>query len=165
MINYSSDINTCTATIVLYYNASDVYKNNLLCLFYSMQVIIKPIIFLLIERLKNFSCPTSLSSFSLLIVQVKTQFCSGIAQYDRCSTNTGCACLHIPGAINVGICSYLSSITVCSELVKCDNNNRCDTTEHLCLHHPKCSSTPVCYPVPADNEQRCPPIPSKRAIS
>ncbi|CAM4851607.1 unnamed protein product, partial [Rotaria magnacalcarata] len=27
-----------------------------------------------------------------------------------------------------------------------------------CVHHPRCRSAPVCYPVPTYNEQLCPPI-------
>ncbi|CAF5124440.1 unnamed protein product, partial [Rotaria magnacalcarata] len=97
----------------------------------------------------------------LLIVKVSSQICSGMAQYDRCSTNADCACLHFPGAINVGICSYLSSITYCSQLVRCNNNNRCYESDHECLHHPECQNTPVCFPVPDFNRVLCPLITSK----
>ncbi|CAF1578399.1 unnamed protein product [Rotaria sordida] len=27
-----------------------------------------------------------------------------------------------------------------------------------CVHHPRCHSLPVCYPVPSFNQQLCPPI-------
>ncbi|CAF3742410.1 unnamed protein product [Rotaria socialis] len=94
---------------------------------------------------------------SVLLVQVKSQICHGVAQYAKCSPNTGCGCLHIPGAINVGICSY-EFLVECSELVKCDHNNLCYEPDHRCFHHPRCQSSPVCYPVPTYNRQLCPPI-------
>ncbi|CAF3411657.1 unnamed protein product [Rotaria socialis] len=88
-----------------------------------------------------------------------------MAQYERCSTNAGCACLHIPGPISVGICSYLSSITVCSQLVKCGNNNRCYAPNHECLYHPKCQSTPICFPVQSFNGALCPLIATTNATT
>jgi hypothetical protein len=95
---------------------------------------------------------------------VKSQLCFDIAQYEKCSPNTGCSCLHIPGAINVGVCSY-EFLAECSELVKCDHNNLCDKPDHRCVHHPRCHNLPVCYPVPTYNRQLCPPITSKRTVS
>ncbi|CAM4964484.1 unnamed protein product [Rotaria socialis] len=91
------------------------------------------------------------------LVQVKSQICHGIAQYDRCSTNGDCACLYIAGTLNIGICSdrFLAD---CSELVKCDQNNLCGESEHRYVHHPRCHSHPVCYPVPSYNRQLCPLI-------
>ncbi|CAF3441200.1 unnamed protein product [Rotaria socialis] len=91
------------------------------------------------------------------LVQVKSQICHGIAQYDRCSTNGDCACLYIAGTLNIGICSdrFLAD---CSELVKCDQNNLCGESEHRCVHHPRCHSHPVCYLVPSYNRQLCPLI-------
>ncbi|CAF1267063.1 unnamed protein product [Rotaria magnacalcarata] len=94
---------------------------------------------------------------SVLLVRVKSQICYGIAQYDKCSPNTGCSCLHIPGAINVGFCSY-EFLADCSELVKCDHNSICYEPDHRCVYHPRCQSAPVCYPVPTYNRQLCPPI-------
>ncbi|CAM4985431.1 unnamed protein product, partial [Rotaria socialis] len=92
----------------------------------------------------------------VLLGEVKSQICHGIAQYAKCSPNTDCGCLHIPGAINVGICSY-EFLVECSELVKCDHNNLCYEPDHRCVHHPRCQSSPVCYPVPSYNRQLCPP--------
>ncbi|CAF3425555.1 unnamed protein product [Rotaria socialis] len=91
------------------------------------------------------------------LVQVKSQICHGIAQYDRCSTNGDCACLYIAGTLNIGICSD-QFLADCSELVKCDQNNLCGESEHRCVHHPRCHSHPVCYPVPSYNRQLCPLI-------
>ncbi|CAF4598398.1 unnamed protein product, partial [Rotaria socialis] len=100
----------------------------------------------------------------VLLVQVKSQICQGIAQYDRCSTNGGCACLYIAGTQNIGICSD-QFLADCSELVKCDHNNLCDKPDHRCVHHPRCHNLPVCYPVPTYNRHLCPPITSKRIVS
>ncbi|CAF1274194.1 unnamed protein product, partial [Rotaria magnacalcarata] len=94
---------------------------------------------------------------SVLLVEVKSQICHGKTQYDRCSTNGGCACLYIAGTLNIGICSD-QFLADCSELVKCDQNNVCDESEHRCVHHPRCHSHPVCYPVPSYNRQLCPLI-------
>ncbi|CAF2157064.1 unnamed protein product [Rotaria magnacalcarata] len=95
---------------------------------------------------------------SVLLVDVKSQFCNGMAQYDHCSTNSGCACLYIAGTINIGICSDQFS-TDCFELVKCNQNNFCDKPEqYRCVHHPRCQSAPVCYPIPTYNRQLCPPL-------
>ncbi|CAF1451212.1 unnamed protein product [Rotaria magnacalcarata] len=101
---------------------------------------------------------------SVLLVEVKSQICHGKTQYDRCSTNGGCACLYIAGTLNIGICSD-QFLADCSELVKCDQNNVCDESEHRCVHHPRCHSHPVCYPVPSYNRQLCPLITSKRTIN
>ncbi|CAF1302892.1 unnamed protein product [Rotaria sordida] len=89
-------------------------------------------------------------------VRVKSQFCPGINQYDRCSLNSACACFHIAGAIDVGICS--DEFVDCSELVACESsNNLCREPNHRCVHHPQCHNRPVCYPVPSFNRQLCPP--------
>ncbi|CAF0791768.1 unnamed protein product [Rotaria sordida] len=88
-------------------------------------------------------------------VRVKSQYCPEIAQYDRCSLNSACACFHIAGAINVGICS--DEFVDCSELVACESsNNLCREPNHRCVHHPRCHNLPVCYPVPSFNRQLCP---------
>ncbi|CAF1004503.1 unnamed protein product, partial [Rotaria sordida] len=90
------------------------------------------------------------------LVRVKSQFCTGITQYDRCSLNSACACFHIAGAIDVGICS--DEFVDCSELVACESsNNLCREPNHRCVHHPRCHNLPVCYPVPSFNRQLCPP--------
>ncbi|CAF1290930.1 unnamed protein product, partial [Rotaria sordida] len=90
-------------------------------------------------------------------VRVKSQFCHGISQYNRCSPNSACACFQIAGAIDVGICT--DEFVICSELVACESsNNLCREPNHRCIHHPRCHNLPVCYPVPSFNRQLCPPI-------
>ncbi|CAF4380083.1 unnamed protein product, partial [Rotaria sp. Silwood2] len=93
----------------------------------------------------------------MLLVRVKSQYCRGISQYDRCSPNSGCACFYIAGAIDIGICS--DQFVDCSELVPCEHSsNLCREPGHTCVHHPQCHNLPVCYPVPSFNQQLCPPI-------
>ncbi|CAF1483211.1 unnamed protein product, partial [Rotaria sordida] len=72
--------------------------------------------------------------FSISVVRVKSQFCHGISQYDRCSPNSACTCFYIAGALGVGICG------------------------DECVHHPRCHNLPVCYPIPSFNQKLCPPI-------
>ncbi|CAF1014451.1 unnamed protein product [Rotaria sordida] len=92
-----------------------------------------------------------------LTVRVKSQFCNGIAQYNRCSPNSACACFHIAGAIDIGICT--DEFVDCSELVTCErSNNICSEPNHRCVYHPRCHNLPVCYSVPSFNRQLCPPI-------
>ncbi|CAF4609818.1 unnamed protein product [Rotaria sp. Silwood1] len=91
------------------------------------------------------------------LVRVKSQFCHGISQYDRCSPNSACACFYIAGAIDIGICS--DEFVDCSELVTCEQpDNLCHEPKHRCVHHPRCRNLPVCYPVSSFNRQLCPPI-------
>ncbi|CAF1348774.1 unnamed protein product [Rotaria sordida] len=93
------------------------------------------------------------------LVRVKSQFCNGISQYGRCSTNSACACYHIAGATDIGICA--DEVVNCSELVACEHSsNLCYDRNHRCVHHPQCHNLPVCYPVPSFNRQLCPPIPT-----
>ncbi|CAM2713958.1 unnamed protein product [Rotaria socialis] len=96
-------------------------------------------------------------SFSLT-VRVKSQQCDGMSQYDRCSRNSACACFHLPGASNSGICTDRYAVT-CSELTPCHHStNNCSQSDHICLHHPQCRDIPVCYPIPNYNKQFCSPI-------
>ncbi|CAF0908801.1 unnamed protein product [Rotaria sordida] len=90
-----------------------------------------------------------------LTVRVKSQFCHGISQYNRCSPNSGCACFYIAGAIDIGICS--DEFIDCSDLVPCEQpNNLCHEPNHRCVHHPRCRNLPICYPIPSFNKQLCP---------
>ncbi|CAF1256509.1 unnamed protein product [Rotaria sordida] len=92
-----------------------------------------------------------------LTVRVKSQLCHEIAQYNRCSSNSACACFHIAGATDIGICS--GEFVDCSELAPCEHStNLCREPNHRCVHHPRCHNLPVCYPVPRFNKQLCPPI-------
>ena len=97
------------------------------------------------------------------IVRVNSQICHGI-QYDRCSTNSDCGCLHMAGAADTGICGFL--LGACSEFAACaSSNNACQEPSHTCVHHPRCHLLPVCYPVSMIDQRICPPIASKRTNS
>lgn len=98
------------------------------------------------------------------LVRVKSQICHGISQYDRCSTNNACGCLHMAGATDAGICGFL--YTPCSELVACSfSNNLCYEPNHICVRHPRCFSHSVCYPISLIDQRICPPAQSKRRNS
>ncbi|CAM4757326.1 unnamed protein product [Rotaria magnacalcarata] len=97
--------------------------------------------------------------FSTSIVQVNSQSCDGMFQYDRCSRNSACACFQLPGASNTGICTDRYAVT-CSELASCNRTtNHCSQSDHTCVHHPQCRDIPVCYPAPHYNKQFCQPMP------
>lgn len=100
--------------------------------------------------------------FSILVEQVRGQPCNGMAQYDQCSSNSGCECLHITGTANGGICS-VPSFLECSQLILCDTStNHCYQPGHKCVHHPRCHTDPICVPIESYNEQLCPPKPGNR---
>lgn len=93
--------------------------------------------------------------------RASTQVCTDTTQYDQCSSNNRCACLHIAGAINIGICAE-QSLANCSELIPCEpTTNLCHQPYHKCVHHPRCHDHPVCYPIPSYNRQICPPVSGK----
>ncbi|CAF3525638.1 unnamed protein product [Rotaria socialis] len=127
-----------TTFILSYFNSSDVFNTDTWFHIHFIQI----------------SC----NSFSLSIVRVKSQSCDGMSQYDRCSRNSACACFHLPGASNTGICTDRYAVT-CSELTPCNRStNSCSQSDHICVHHPQCHDIPVCYSVPNSNKQFCPPI-------
>ncbi|CAF4200495.1 unnamed protein product [Rotaria magnacalcarata] len=100
----------------------------------------------------------SIQPHSISIARVKAQSCNGMSQYDRCSRNSACACFHLTGASNTGICTDRYAVT-CSELAPCNQStNNCSQSDHICVHHPQCRDIPVCYPVPNYNKQFCPAI-------
>ncbi|CAF1458021.1 unnamed protein product [Rotaria sordida] len=98
-------------------------------------------------------------------VRVTSQICYR-NQYDRCSTTNGCACLHIAGAplSSMGLCSYQFSVD-CLDLHPCEPLSNFCPPEYECVYHPRCNNVPVCYPVPRNNRQICPPIPGSRTNS
>jgi hypothetical protein len=84
-----------------------------------------------------------------------------MSQYDECSMNKACGCLFTASSSDTAICDLLW--VTCSELVSCGPlNNVCYEPNHVCVHHPRCHSHPVCYPLSMNNRQICPPITSKR---
>ena len=93
----------------------------------------------------------------------RSQLCPGTAENDRCSTNIGCGCLKMAGAVDIGICGfrYMS----CSQLIACEKwTNNCYEPDSVCVHYPRCFSYPVCLSAHMIDERICPPMQSKRAM-
>lgn len=99
-----------------------------------------------------------LGLFGLLSI-VKSQTCVSTSQYGVCSSNSACGCLPISFTDNIGICSVIG--VSCSRLSPCKSDDTCENTDHICVHHPQCSSSPVCYPLSMSDERLCPPMRSK----
>ncbi|CAF0758796.1 unnamed protein product [Adineta steineri] len=94
-------------------------------------------------------------------IQVQSQTCNGISQYEQCSTNSACACFTMTDANDTGICALLSMD--CASLLPCDfSNNTCHQSNTMCVRHPRCHDHPVCYPKSMIGKEICPPVrPSK----
>ncbi|CAF1333556.1 unnamed protein product [Adineta steineri] len=94
-------------------------------------------------------------------IQVQSQTCNGISQYEQCSTNSACACFSMTDANDTGICALLSMD--CASLLPCDfSNNTCHQSNTMCVRHPRCHDHPVCYPKSMTDKEICPPVrPSK----
>ncbi|CAF1525094.1 unnamed protein product, partial [Rotaria sordida] len=91
------------------------------------------------------------------VVRVQSQICHGISEYDQCSSNSACACFHMAGTNNTGICGF--QWVTCSELRACEHTtNHCHESDHICIRHPRCHNHPVCYPVSMIDQPICPPI-------
>ncbi|CAM4949627.1 unnamed protein product [Rotaria socialis] len=98
-----------------------------------------------------------LASLSAIQVHSNFQSCQGKSQYDQCSTNGVCGCLHTANNANNSICAFLW--VTCSELVGCASpNNMCYQPDHICIHHPRCFDGPMCYPLSKTKEDICPSI-------
>ncbi|CAF1373451.1 unnamed protein product, partial [Rotaria sordida] len=102
--------------------------------------------------------------YSISIVRVHSQVCLTMSQYDRCSLNPACGCLHMVGTADVGICVF--KYVTCSELVPCESSsNLCHDPEYTCVHHPRCHNLPVCYPIRMMDQGICPPIPMTKTTT
>ncbi|CAF1401156.1 unnamed protein product [Adineta steineri] len=95
------------------------------------------------------------------IVQVKSQICKNVAQYDRCSTNSACGCFHRVGANDdADICGFLWP--TCSSLLPCNaSTNICTQSNTVCVQHPRCHEQPLCYPMAMSKQNICPPKTNK----
>ncbi|CAF4105669.1 unnamed protein product [Adineta steineri] len=82
-----------------------------------------------------------------ITVQINSQICENVAQYDRCSTNSACGCFHRIGTNNdAGVCGFLWP--TCSHLVPCNaSTNSCTQLNTVCVQHPRCHELPLCYPI------------------
>jgi hypothetical protein len=87
------------------------------------------------------------------------QRCHGLSQYDQCSTNNVCGCLHSASSTGSSICGF--RWLTCSELVSCvPNTHMCFEPDHVCVSHPDCHDLPLCYPLSMASQELCPPIPT-----
>ncbi|CAF3317190.1 unnamed protein product [Rotaria socialis] len=100
----------------------------------------------------------SFVALTRLIVRIYAEMCHGMAQYGRCSTNSQCGCLHRLTTNHSGICGLIG--LTCSQLVSCAaSNNICYQPNHICVHHPRCNTRPLCYPLSMTDERLCPARP------
>jgi len=96
-----------------------------------------------------------LEYFVNLIVNVNGQTCNNATQYSACSLNSGCGCLSLSFSNSWGICGLLNQS--CAQFTACQlPNYACAQFEHICVRHPRCSSTPVCYPLSLIDQNVCP---------
>ncbi|CAF4201031.1 unnamed protein product [Rotaria sordida] len=94
---------------------------------------------------------------SLTVVNINGRTCHGKSQYDLCSSNNECGCLQLSLSNNVGICAILD--LSCSRLQPCQSpGDTCETTDHVCVRHPRCNSSSLCYPLSMIDQRLCPPF-------
>ncbi|CAF1264280.1 unnamed protein product [Adineta ricciae] len=106
---------------------------------------------------RNICCCFALLVLNVLAVITLPQTCHNLAQYDKCSSNPLCACLHSVSSNDSGICAF--RWTTCSELDACTiNTHLCFQPNHICVHHPDCQSQPLCYPLSMTTVDLCPSI-------
>ncbi|CAF0980447.1 unnamed protein product [Adineta steineri] len=94
--------------------------------------------------------------FSMSIIRVNSLTCQGISQYAQCSLNSACGCMHMPGAIEAGICGFTH--LACSGFVPCASSNNVCEPGYICVYHPVCYTLPICYPISMAGEPFCPTI-------
>ncbi|CAF1326761.1 unnamed protein product, partial [Adineta steineri] len=100
--------------------------------------------------------------FSIPIIRVNSLTCQGISQYAQCSVNSACGCMHMPGAINAGICGFKH--LACAGFVPCASSNNVCKPGYICVYHPVCYTLPICYPVSMAGEPFCPTIANKISL-
>jgi hypothetical protein len=90
-----------------------------------------------------------------LTVNVNSQTCNNATQYSACSLNSQCGCLSFSFSDSWGVCGLLNQS--CSQFASCQSpNDACVQPQHICVRHPRCSSTPVCYPLSSIDQSACP---------
>ncbi len=86
---------------------------------------------------------------------MNSQTCNNATQYSACSLNSQCGCLSFSFSDSWGVCGLLNQS--CSQFVSCQSpNDACVQPQHICVRHPRCSSTPVCYPLSSIDQSACP---------
>ncbi len=91
-------------------------------------------------------------------MNVYGQICNNASQYSACSTNSNCGCLLYSFSDTTGVCGLLTQS--CSSFVPCQSpNDACLQSGYVCVRHPQCSSSALCYPSTMFDQSSCPPIP------
>ncbi|CAF4246057.1 unnamed protein product, partial [Rotaria sordida] len=85
---------------------------------------------------------------------VSSLICDSTTAYGRCSSNNACKCYPMAGANNVGVCTFIWK--PCSLLVPCCSLQECSDPDSICVHHNRCSNSPICYPLSMIKEDICP---------
>ncbi len=90
-------------------------------------------------------------------MNVNSQTCSNAVQYSACSSNSECGCLSYSFSDAVGVCGLVTQS--CSLFVPCQSpNDACTQTGYICVRHPRCSSSPICYPSTSFDQNACPSV-------
>ncbi len=77
---------------------------------------------------------------------MNSQTCEVIFGSSSCSSNSACGCLPLAQYDEIGICAVLG--INCSRLSSCQlPDNTCEKSDHICVHHSRCASYPLCYPM------------------
>lgn len=102
-------------------------------------------------------------SFLYQLVEVTPQICHGAFQYERCSTNAACRCLHRVGAAaGTGIC--VMDQFIFTGLASClPPNNWCLDQTAICVNHPLYSYLPACLPKAETDPRMCLSTSGKRS--
>ncbi len=91
---------------------------------------------------------------------MNSQTCNVMSEYGSCSSNKDCGCLPIALSDDTGICALLG--VSCSQLSPCQYpDNTCESSNHICVIHPRCYSNPVCYPLNFLDSRLCPSLKRK----
>ncbi len=89
-------------------------------------------------------------------MNVNGQICSNAIQYSACSSNSDCGCLSYSFSDDIGVCGLLTQS--CSNFVPCQSPfDDCAQSGYVCVRHPQCNSSPVCYPPSMFDLSACPP--------
>ncbi|CAF0851477.1 unnamed protein product [Adineta steineri] len=83
------------------------------------------------------------------------------SQRTPCSSNRNCECFSLTISPSVGICA--SAVLSCTDVVRCNTDNRtCPIENTVCVNSTRCGQ-PVCYPLALANKLVCPKNTTARA--
>lgn len=95
-----------------------------------------------------------------MIVHVNSQTCQAVGSHGSCSLNPTCKCLHLSFSDDVGICAVVG--VTCSKLSPCQAPYDTCAENHICVRHPECGPSPLCYPLSMADQRLCPPMTSSK---